>query len=76
MTLMRLKQTESKLNFKVQLLEKEIEELKLAAVKERKVRIIKTPVVLNFQGQLNNVTQQKMFFPVDIFDFYDHTRES
>ena len=34
-TLMRLKQTESKLNFKVQLLEKEIEELKLAAVKEK-----------------------------------------
>ena len=34
-TLMRLKQAENKWNFKVQLLEKENEELKLAAVKEK-----------------------------------------
>ena len=35
MTLMKLKQAENKWNFKVQLLEKEVEELKLAAVKEK-----------------------------------------
>ena len=38
MTLMKLKQAENKWNFKVQLLEKEIEELKLAAVKEKEGR--------------------------------------
>ena len=37
-TLMKLNQAENKWNFKVQLLEKEIEELKLAAVKEKEGR--------------------------------------
>ena len=26
------------------------------------------PVVLNFQGQLHDVTEHKLFFPVDLFD--------
>ena len=38
MTLMRLKQAENKWNFKVQLLEKENEELKLAAFKDKEGR--------------------------------------
>ena len=36
MILMKLKQAENKWNFKVQLLDKEIEELKLATVKQEK----------------------------------------
>ena len=50
-TLMRLKQAENKWNFKVQLLEKENEELKLAAVKEREGRNNKdTSLIKCFSG--------------------------